>query len=179
MLPWIIWHGGWPGSPSRPLPCFWVYSQFLLQSNTPSPNLKSLHKEASFSQSCLRWIIWGSVGFWASRSSSSFFFCHECSCSFIDFLALNYIHVFCVGSLCLSLCMRDWGGYADSCQTDLWWGAGTQGEPQAYEVHDAFLLAIAAHILTPMHSRPPSISHSSYLKFLLFNLGSFSSLGEC
>lgn len=134
-----------------PFLCFWACSQFLLQSSTTSPNLKISSQRSIFFSEPPSLNNLGLSGF-LSPSLLFFFCCHECFCSFIDFLPLNYIHVFCVGSLCRCLCVRDWGGFADSCQTDLWWGAGTQGKPQTCEVHDAFLLATAAHILAPIRS---------------------------
>lgn len=157
MLTWIIWHASRPGSLLHPLLCLWEYSQSVLlplSSNlTHSPNLKSPLKAASFSQSSLCWIIWGSAGFRVFHSvflprvflplyRFSPFKLHPC--------------VLCGFSLPLPLYVRlreIRGLSSDGClMRSRHARRGTEG---AYEVHEAFSLAIATlHLLAHFYPKP-------------------------
>lgn len=125
----------------------------LLQSNTLSPNLKSPLKAASFSQCSLCWIIWGSAGFWVFHSV----FLPQVFLPLYRFSPFK-LHpcVLCGFSLPLPLYVRlreIRGLSSDGClMRSRHARRGTEG---AYEVHEAFSLAIATlHLLSHFYPKP-------------------------
>lgn len=86
---------------------------------------------------------------------------HKCFCAFCRLSPLK-LHSCVLCAFPAAFVCEAEGDSQSLVRQTFWWGASTQGKPEAYEVHDALSLAIAAHILACICSH--FFSHSLSLK---------------